>query len=189
MSKQSQEKTYFLLRYGFVARSRGAFVYPTNDQSIWVLTVAGKGAKDRNIPLNDAVLDALKRYRTAMTLSPLSIPGDPDEKALPLVFGPVSSATGKRKSLSVRRLEELIKNLFNQAANKCPKESKMASGFKKAVPHTLRHTAITNLGNAGATLQQQAEFAGHSDPRTTMWYHHEGLGKIHSSVKDMATLY
>jgi site-specific recombinase XerD len=37
-------------------------------------------------------------------------------------------------------------------------------------PHSLRHTAITLALDAGASLRDVQDFAGHRDPRTTRRY-------------------
>ena len=39
-------------------------------------------------------------------------------------------------------------------------------------PHVLRHAAITLALDAGATLRDVQDFAGHADPRTTRRYDH-----------------
>ena len=39
-------------------------------------------------------------------------------------------------------------------------------------PHSLRHTAITLALDAGATIRDVQDFAGHRDPRTTRRYDH-----------------
>ena len=38
--------------------------------------------------------------------------------------------------------------------------------------HTLRHSAITEMVNSGATMQEVQEFADHRDIRSTEWYYH-----------------
>jgi hypothetical protein len=41
-----------------------------------------------------------------------------------------------------------------------------------AVPHSLRHSAITFALDAGASLRDVQDYAGHKDPRTTRRYDH-----------------
>jgi len=43
-------------------------------------------------------------------------------------------------------------------------------------PHSLRHTAITQLLESGAALHEAQDFAGHADPRTTQLYNHSRKG-------------
>lgn len=39
-------------------------------------------------------------------------------------------------------------------------------------PHSLRHSAITLALDAGASLRDVQDYAGHKDPRTTRRYDH-----------------
>ncbi len=43
---------------------------------------------------------------------------------------------------------------------------------ERVTPHVLRHAAITLALDAGATLRDVQDFAGHADPRTTRRYDH-----------------
>jgi site-specific recombinase XerD len=46
-----------------------------------------------------------------------------------------------------------------------------AAGIRKRVsPHSLRHTAVTLALDAGVSLRDVQDFAGHADPRTTRRY-------------------
>ena len=45
-------------------------------------------------------------------------------------------------------------------------------GAARVTPHVLRHAAITLALDAGATLRDVQDFAGHADPRTTRRYDH-----------------
>jgi site-specific recombinase XerD len=46
-----------------------------------------------------------------------------------------------------------------------------ATGIAKAVsPHSLRHTFVTLALDAGASLRDVQDSAGHADPRTTRRY-------------------
>ena len=48
-----------------------------------------------------------------------------------------------------------------------------AAGIESAdrlSPHSLRHTAITEFLDAGGTLRDAQDFAGHADPRITRRY-------------------
>ena len=45
-------------------------------------------------------------------------------------------------------------------------------GGLRVTPHVLRHAAITLALDAGATLRDVQDFAGHADPRTTRRYDH-----------------
>jgi integrase/recombinase XerD len=45
-------------------------------------------------------------------------------------------------------------------------------GSAELSPHSLRHSAITFALDAGATLRDVQDYAGHKDPRTTRCYDH-----------------
>jgi integrase len=53
-------------------------------------------------------------------------------------------------------------------ANNAVRQLLDAAGFTWAVPHTLRRTAITRLGEAGKPINAIADFAGHSNPAMTL---------------------
>jgi integrase len=42
--------------------------------------------------------------------------------------------------------------------------------WEQLSPHSLRHSAITFALDAGATLRDVQDYAGHKDPRTTRRY-------------------
>ena len=44
--------------------------------------------------------------------------------------------------------------------------------WKQLSPHSLRHSAITFALDAGASLRDVQDYAGHKDPRTTRRYDH-----------------
>ena len=44
--------------------------------------------------------------------------------------------------------------------------------WQELSPHSLRHSAITFALDAGATLRDVQDYAGHKDPRTTRRYDH-----------------
>jgi site-specific recombinase XerD len=49
--------------------------------------------------------------------------------------------------------------------------------------HVLRHSHLTHLANAGASLLQIAEQGRHSDLRVTQRYLHRGAGAARSAVE------
>jgi integrase/recombinase XerD len=44
--------------------------------------------------------------------------------------------------------------------------------WEQLSPHSLRHSAITFALDAGASLRDVQDYAGHKDPRTTRRYDH-----------------
>ena len=62
-----------------------------------------------------------------------------------------------------------------------------AAGLRKEVwPHVFRHSRLTALLNRGMALQDVAEFAGHTNPKTTLGYFHQTPGRLRTAY-DQAT--
>ena len=102
----------------------------------WFLTV-GKGNKEREISVSDAMLGALKRYRLSRGLSSLPMPGE----SAPLVH----KTRGRGGIGSTRQIRGIVQKCFDSAG-----ESMRANGFTEeaerlsaATVHWLRHTGIS----------------------------------------------
>lgn len=120
-----------------------------------VLRVTRKGARRARVPLTPAAgvaLDAYLEHRAAR--AGLSGAG---ELAGPLL----ATATGGR--LRQAHLWELVRRLARAAG---------IETWGQLSPHSLRHSAITLALDAGATLRDVQDYAGHKDPRTTRRYDH-----------------
>lgn len=102
----------------------------------WFLTV-GKGNKEREISVSDAMLEALKRYRLSRGLPSLPTPGE----SSPLIH----KTRGKGGIGSTRQIRGIVQKCFDAAAEKM-----RANGFVEdaerlgaATVHWLRHTGIS----------------------------------------------
>ncbi|MEQ8313849.1 MAG: site-specific integrase [Gammaproteobacteria bacterium] len=102
----------------------------------WFITV-GKGNKEREISVSDAMLESLKRYRLSRGLSPLPSPGEPT----PLIH----KTRGKGGITSTRQIRGIVQKCFDHAADKMLKEgfAEEAERIKDATVHWLRHTGIS----------------------------------------------
>jgi len=102
----------------------------------WFITV-GKGNKQREISVSDAMLEALRRYRRSRGLSPLPSPGE----AFPLIH----KTRGKGGITSTRQIRGIVQNCFDRAAEKMRIEgfSEDAERLSVATVHWLRHTGIS----------------------------------------------
>lgn len=102
----------------------------------WFITV-GKGNKEREISVSDAMLESLKRYRLSRGLSPLPSPGEPT----PLIH----KTRGKGGLTSTRQIRGIVQKCFDHAAEKMLKEgfAEEAERIKDATVHWLRHTGIS----------------------------------------------
>ena len=102
----------------------------------WFITV-GKGNKEREISVSDAMLESLKRYRLSRGLSPLPSPGE----STPLIH----KTRGKGGLTSTRQIRGIVQKCFDHAADKMRKEgfAEEAERIKDATVHWLRHTGIS----------------------------------------------
>lgn len=125
------------------------------------INVIGKGNKFRQVIINNSMYDALQDYleeRTEMN------------KKNPYLF------IGQKNKNTV---EPLNRNFCNRLLNKYKKICKIKSDL---YPHLLRDFFCSNaLHNAGYTIEQVANQAGHSSLNTTRIY-------LHTEDEDLLTL-
>jgi integrase/recombinase XerD len=108
------------------------------------LTIRRKGGKRQTLPLAPRTVDALLAYT-----GPLNRYTTPE----PLF----ATSTGQP--------------LDRQAAWKIIRQLAKTAGINKPIsPHSLRHTFVTQALDAGATLRDVQDAAGHADPKTTRRY-------------------
>ncbi len=129
-----------------------------------VLTITGKGQRERLVPLNNEARMALDRYLTALA--------DPENTSPALrpakwLF-PARSAEGHvtRQHLGVE-----LKELASEAG----------LDPERVSPHVLRHAFASHLLDRGADLRAVQQLLGHADISTTQIYTHvleERLKKI-----------
>ncbi|MYF00134.1 MAG: tyrosine-type recombinase/integrase [Gammaproteobacteria bacterium] len=102
----------------------------------WFLTV-GKGNKEREISVSDAMLEALKRYRRSRGLPSLPAPGE----ASPLIH----RNRGGGGVTSTRQIRRIVQECFDRAAAGMRSEGfeEDADRLAEATVHWLRHTGIS----------------------------------------------
>ncbi len=117
-----------------------------------VLTVRGKGGRERLVPLNDAAREALAAHLAAMREDETSGKG-----ASPWLF---PSSGG----------EPLTRQRFGQEL----KALAVAAGIEpsRVSPHVLRHAFASHLLERGADLRTVQQLLGHADISTTQIYTH-----------------
>ena len=120
-----------------------------------VLRVTRKGARKARIPLTPAMVAALDAYLADRARR--GGLGDARQLAGPLL------ATARGGRLRQGHLWELVRRLARDAG---------IEAWDQLSPHCLRHSAITLALDAGMTLRDVQDYAGHKDPRTTRRYDH-----------------
>ena len=129
-----------------------------------VLTIKGKGGRERLVPLNPSARKALDRY--------LALGTDPADALAPMLV---------TKWLFPSRGVEghVTRQAFAQELKACAE----AAGLdpERVSPHVLRHAFASHLLDRGADLRTVQQLLGHADISTTEIYTHvleERLKKI-----------
>ena len=117
-----------------------------------VLTIKGKGGRERLVPLNDTAREALQSHLEAAGVDEAKGRG-----GSPWLF---PSAGGQH--LTRQRFGQELKGLA------------MAAGIEPArvSPHVLRHAFASHLLERGADLRTVQQLLGHADISTTQIYTH-----------------
>jgi integrase/recombinase XerD len=119
-----------------------------DSQRMIIRVVAGKGGKDRDLPLSPALLETLRQYwrwrKPKLYMFPTRTLG--------------------------RRLDQPISDKTVWIA--CSEAARRAGISKRVTPHTLRHSWATHLLEAGTDLRTIQVLLGHGDLETTAQYLH-----------------
>ncbi|MCH8139152.1 MAG: site-specific integrase, partial [Proteobacteria bacterium] len=122
------------------------------------LRVRVKGGRDREQPLSSELTQILERER--------EMAEDPDG----WIFPSPKSASGHIEDMKTAFKRCVIR------AGLSPKE---------VIPHTMRHTAITNLAETGADIPTIQEFSGHLSLKMVMRYTHARDRRVNHAVDEM----
>jgi integrase/recombinase XerC len=124
-----------------------------DDELGMVMVRAGKGNKDRLVPIGEPALDALKAWRRAMPIA--WEPGGPV----------ITNLRGGR--LTTRSVEEIVRRRLIRA------------GIAGTItPHGLRHCFATHMLGNGADLRSIQEMLGHASLATTQRYTHVNMNHL-----------
>jgi site-specific recombinase XerD len=112
-----------------------------------IVTIHGKGSKDRRLKLSGPARDALSRLLVRLDL------GDS-------MFQGIDSGRFTGRALTTNGIYHIV-------------TTRMAAvGIEQCSPHSLRHFFITEARRQGCDLHKAQRAAGHADPRTTERYDH-----------------
>ncbi|MFH1699273.1 MAG: tyrosine recombinase XerC [Candidatus Zixiibacteriota bacterium] len=125
-----------------------------------LVSVLGKGSKERNVPLGQPALKSFKKYNHLR------------KKKL--------EALGKKSdSLFINRFGE---PLSVRSVNRIVREYGLKSGLE-VTPHMLRHSFATHLLDNGADIRAIQEMLGHESLTTTQIYTHVTAGRLKEAYK------
>lgn len=119
-----------------------------------VMTIKGKGGRERLVPLNGAARAALDDY--------LNIGGDEEDVSRMLKTKWLFASRGAEGHLTRQRLAQELKELALEAGLDPARVS----------PHVLRHAFASHLLDRGADLRSVQQLLGHADISTTQIYTH-----------------
>ncbi|MDG2091516.1 MAG: tyrosine-type recombinase/integrase [Gammaproteobacteria bacterium] len=145
------------------------------DGNWWFRTV-GKGNKERQISVSDAMLKALKRFRESRSLSPLPMPGE----SIPLIH----KTRGQGGITSTRQIRGIVQQCFDGAQNKMQEDgfTEEATQLSAATVHWLRHTGISE-DVKHRPREHVRDDAGHGSSAITDRYIDVELSARHASAK------
>lgn len=127
-----------------------------------ILTVIGKGDKERTVYLNKACISAIKDYLEVRPHDESVL----DKNALFL--------SERKKRISKRTVQHLIKDYLNQI-----------SGAENLSTHKLRHTAATLMYQYGnVDIRALQEILGHESIATTEIYTHVDSSQIRDAIEN-----
>ena len=159
----------------------------------WNLVFAGKGAKEREVPLPKIVFEHLQDYlearghgRHPQNWKVKRIRFRAVEQGVPLLtaLGAELQQAQKLKDqpLAARTISQLLKTHFDKAAERLD-DIIDASELRRASTHWLRHTAATELIDKGASVTETQEILGHASVATTSLYVHADRKKKRAAVE------
>ncbi len=123
------------------------------------IIVMGKGSKERDIPLHEGIIMAIKNY---LSFSRSELMAKQKGKVYEKLF-----LNFRGSELTVRGVRIILNSLAEKAS----------SGLKVS-PHMFRHSFATHLLNNGADLRSVQELLGHVNLSTTQIYTHVSLEKM-----------
>lgn len=160
-----RDKALLELMYAAGLRASEASALECNHyhRAIGVLTVSGKGRKQRLVPIGQPARDATDAYLVELRPHLTRFGDDRDRKRLLL------SGTG-------RPLERV-------AVWQIVRRNAARAGLHKVHPHMLRHSFATDLVGGGADLRVVQELLGHADISTTQIYTHVDYSRLRDVIK------
>lgn len=136
-------------------------------QDEWVWSVMGKGGKEAEVPVNEALLAALARYRIFLGRTPFPHTRDPT---------PLLLDQKREHGIGERQIARLVKEIFALAADDLKNTNpNKAATLAIASPHWIRHAMASFAAERAKDMKQilgLRDLMRHSDLATTLRYVH-----------------
>ena len=142
----------------------------------WWFTTVGKGNKERQIAVSEAMLLALKRWRKHLNLSPLPSPAD---------YSPLlPKQKGRGPITSTNHIRNIVQHAFDNAIQHLHHDGlgEEAETLHEATVHWLRHTGISDDVKI-RPREHVRDDAGHSSSAITDKYIDIELRERHQSAR------
>jgi integrase/recombinase XerC len=123
--------------------------------------VMGKGAKEREVPLSDFAVGALRAYLR-----------DGRHELAPAEPSPTVFFNRKKKPIGPRDIRAMVEQYGGRSL----------SG-RRVTPHTLRHSFATHLLEGGADIRAVQELLGHASVATTQRYTHVSRTRLFEAYR------
>lgn len=144
----------------------------------WWLEVSGKGDQSRIVPATTELINELARYRRALQLSELPLPGE----ATPLLL-PIGR---QRRAMTRSAVHRIVKEIFDRTAlalrEKGTGYEHLAQIAEQASAHWMRHTAASRMADA-MDLRHVRDNLGHASISTTNIYLHSEDDRRHAQTE------
>lgn len=155
----------------------GSITAKRGSRERWWWQVCGKGGREDRVPLSDAVVQAIIRYREHLGLSSLPAP----DESTPLVCR--LKKAGRNRPLTRAAIYQIVKAILRGAADDIEAfDPTGAATLRQASTHWLRHTSITHLADRVQDLRVIQRFARHANLSTTSGYLHYEEDAFHADV-------
>lgn len=151
-----------VVKYEKVGTSMGQI--RRSSDNVWWIKICGKRSKFRDIPMSDAAIEAMIRYRRHLGAEDYPVPGD----TTPLI------ANSRNPSLpvkSARTIQNIVKESFQLAVAHLRESNQIedATELDAATTHWLRHTGIS-IDVKTRPMEHVRDDAGHDTSQTTDLY-------------------
>ncbi|MBI1385339.1 MAG: tyrosine recombinase [Rhizobiales bacterium] len=127
------------------------------ERDMRVLTVRGKGGRERIVPLTEFAREAIQAY-----LEVVDAAGTGESASALLTSGYLFASRGAEGHLTRQHVAQELKDLAAEAGLAPDRVS----------PHVLRHAFASHLLDRGADLRAVQQLLGHADITTTQIYTH-----------------